>query len=316
MGAKPIVATLSTGAINPATLNSNFDILAEAVADALDRGGEGQSNNAMTDDINMGGFTIKNVGSPVTNNDVVTKGYLTTATEQGATAGNLVTVLDALASITTILSDIEDYFVVSATQPDPVQPSGGIWVHGTTISHSNGTTYTDGITDATTLGGFLPSVAAVANTVVVRTAGNVITGDISGNAPTATLATTASSATIATTASLAQGVEVTTPGPSLNEHTKQIEIGVWNMDTTGTVSIPHGIVDFKDITSVSVTILDDASSVLSFIPNGVSSMTAPARVHATATDIVITRLTSGNYDNVSYNDGVMNRGWITIKNVV
>lgn len=62
MGAKPVVATLTSGIVNPSTLNSNFDILAEAVADCLDRSGDSDTNNIMLGDLDMGGFTIKNMG--------------------------------------------------------------------------------------------------------------------------------------------------------------------------------------------------------------------------------------------------------------
>lgn len=66
MGAKPVVATLTSGIINPSTLNSNFDILATAIADALDRTGSSDTNNQMLGDLDMGGFTIRNALGTIT----------------------------------------------------------------------------------------------------------------------------------------------------------------------------------------------------------------------------------------------------------
>jgi len=39
MGAKPVVTSFTSGVINPSQLNSNLDILAEAIADSLNRTG-------------------------------------------------------------------------------------------------------------------------------------------------------------------------------------------------------------------------------------------------------------------------------------
>lgn len=305
MGVKPVVATLSSGAINPSTLNSNFDILAEAVADALDRGGEGQSNNAMTDDINMGGFTIKNVGDPVTDGDVVTKGYLTASTDQGATAGNLVTAQNTLTSIETIQTEIEatqagidDLYVVSATTPSPVQPSGGIWFNSTNsvISYSNGVSYATGVSDAATLGGFAPNQAAVANNVAVRDSNGKLAGDILGNAATATLATNATAATTATTATKHGVLNV-----------KVVDIGDWNMDTTASVNVAHGVT-WSKIRSITVSIWNDDSVLYTFFDG---STTSPS-VYANSVNVILTRITSGFFDSVNFNATSFNRGYVTI----
>lgn len=88
---------------------------------------------------------------------------------------------------------------------------------------------------------------------------------------------------------------------------KVVNIGVWDMDATVSVNVPHGIADFKKIREISVFILDDAlTSTGSLLIGGTIYF-------VDATNISLLRTAAGLYDNTFYNDGVMNRGYVTIK---
>lgn len=104
---------------------------------------------------------------------------------------------------------------------------------------------------------------------------------------------------------------ISTKTASLN--TKILEIGDWNMDTTQNVSVAHGIADFTKIRSVDVMIIDDTGGgalwPLSFF---IGSGTGLNGYNIDGTNITLYRLTSGQFDGVSFDLTPYNRGWITI----
>jgi len=90
-----------------------------------------------------------------------------------------------------------------------------------------------------------------------------------------------------------------------------LDIGDWNMDTDGTKSVTHGLT-LANIRSVTVTIRDDAGTTYSPIPDFFASVVNAGINRVDATDVYLTRLTSGQYDDANYNSTSYNRGWITI----
>lgn len=95
-------------------------------------------------------------------------------------------------------------------------------------------------------------------------------------------------------------------------YTKIINIGIWDMDSTGSITIATGISDFKKIRKISVIIKNDADTLhrpfyadddgndiglLNFV--GVDS-------------ILLIRKSGGKFDTPDYNDGAINRGYIVI----
>jgi hypothetical protein len=90
---------------------------------------------------------------------------------------------------------------------------------------------------------------------------------------------------------------------------KVIPIGTWNMDTTASVAVAHGVT-LANIRSVSFVIIDDAGT---FVTNGLNpvSFATDASLLADATNITLARRSGGVYDDAAY-DGSGNRGYIVI----
>jgi len=97
---------------------------------------------------------------------------------------------------------------------------------------------------------------------------------------------------------------------------KVIQIGDWNMDTTSTVSIAHGVSGTK-IRSVGITIIKD---------NGTEYFTLNQDYGFTAiddgnyswdnTNIILNRFSTGFFDSTDFNSTSFNRGFITIKYIL
>lgn len=96
---------------------------------------------------------------------------------------------------------------------------------------------------------------------------------------------------------------------------KSVDIGDWNMDSTLSVAVAHGVGDFKKIRSVEVVIRNDADSTYykletpdisgtGVMDGGVDSIDA--------TNINLSRRATGQFDNTSFNDTAYNRGFVTI----
>ena len=83
-----------------------------------------------------------------------------------------------------------------------------------------------------------------------------------------------------------------------------LEIGTWDMDTSLTVSVNHGLTLSK-IRNWQVTIKNDSASALSdFMAGGATSVTA--------TQFVLVRTIGGDYDNTNFSSTLVNRGYITV----
>ena len=102
MGAKPVVTSFTSGVINPSQLNSNLDILAEAIADSLDRAGDSDTNNQMSGDLDMGGHQIKNLGSPSTPSEIATRQYVDEAVDAVILEQQFVAFPDVISRVETI----------------------------------------------------------------------------------------------------------------------------------------------------------------------------------------------------------------------
>ena len=92
--------------------------------------------------------------------------------------------------------------------------------------------------------------------------------------------------------------------------TKIIPIGTWNMDTTGSIAVPHLLADHTKVRSVDVVIVDDAlgNSFSLLMPDG-------GNYQISATNVDLIRNASGAFDTAFFS-GAGNRGFITIKYVV
>ncbi len=95
---------------------------------------------------------------------------------------------------------------------------------------------------------------------------------------------------------------------------KVIEIGVWNMDTTPNKNVVHGL-DFAKICSVSTAIINDTSDIICPI-NRADTITGEhpqGKIGGwDANTVILSRPLNGDFDNGNFDDGVMNRGTVTI----
>lgn len=94
---------------------------------------------------------------------------------------------------------------------------------------------------------------------------------------------------------------------------KIIEIGDWNMDTTGTVFVPHLLADITKIRSVAVVIIDDASGSVTELGFAQSGGLIDQGVGVGSSDVLLTRESGGIFDSTAYDSTSFNRGSITIR---
>jgi hypothetical protein len=86
-----------------------------------------------------------------------------------------------------------------------------------------------------------------------------------------------------------------------------IDIGFWDMDATASISVAHGIADFTKIRDVVAVIVNDAGTFLAKLSDGEGSAAL-----WDATDITLSRVASGFFNGIGYDDGAINRGFVTI----
>ena len=92
---------------------------------------------------------------------------------------------------------------------------------------------------------------------------------------------------------------------------KRIEIGVWNMDSTTTVNITHGLSDITKIRSIEVVIFDNTETTVAFLGNKLVNVSSPAidgGIDFVSTSAVsLKRTNGGTFDSTFFNSGI-NRG--------
>lgn len=95
--------------------------------------------------------------------------------------------------------------------------------------------------------------------------------------------------------------------------TKIINIGDWNMDTTGNVAVTHGLTKTNIRSVTGILRIDDDSTYYILTPGYDASLAMEGYIQ-TITDTVVNlyRRTGGLYDNVNFDSTSYNRGWITI----
>jgi hypothetical protein len=91
---------------------------------------------------------------------------------------------------------------------------------------------------------------------------------------------------------------------------KVLNIGDWNMDTTYTIAVAHGIASYKTIKSVSVVVRDDTDTVYSVSPFLAPDVALFHELDGTAINIY--REDPSFFNSVNFDSTSFNRGWITI----
>jgi hypothetical protein len=95
--------------------------------------------------------------------------------------------------------------------------------------------------------------------------------------------------------------------------TKIIEIGDWNMDTTASKDVTHGLPDFKKIRNVSAIIKRDDEAIYWNLASITSAGQLGGSVGALGTSVLtLYRVTGGNFDSTDFDATSFNRGWVYI----
>ncbi len=155
------------------------------------------------------------------------------------------------------------------------------------------------------------STAAELNQLAGNTVGGSTVGDIVTNDDTQTLTNKTLTDPTINGAVINGAVTGTAPKVLLNQ--KVIEIGDWNMVTTTTVLVAHGLTTSK-IRAVSVLIRDDSNtnySDFSAFDSGPGA-TTNGTITCQTTNVNISRSAAGSFDSTNYDSTSYNRGWITI----
>jgi hypothetical protein len=101
-----------------------------------------------------------------------------------------------------------------------------------------------------------------------------------------------------------------------NIKVKKVQIGDWNMDSTASVDVAHGVSDYKTILFVTARIRDDSDAIYSLLTSFGQNATAIGPgvdlngkvVRWDSTNVVLTRETSQHFDSTDYNSTSFNRG--------
>jgi hypothetical protein len=89
-----------------------------------------------------------------------------------------------------------------------------------------------------------------------------------------------------------------------------IEIGDWNMDSTGNITVAHGLT-YANIISYTVIVRNDIDNVRINLDTPMNGSVA-GWVWLNSTLFQLYRTNAGWYDNTGYDSTSFNRGWITI----
>lgn len=97
---------------------------------------------------------------------------------------------------------------------------------------------------------------------------------------------------------------------------KVINVGDWNMQSTASVRVVHGM-DLSKIRGLRATIRNDSHTevkpLTSDMPEEVEEEEVGSPIKADATHIELTRMDEGAFNNSNYNRTNYNRGWITVE---
>jgi cytoskeletal protein CcmA (bactofilin family) len=108
------------------------------------------------------------------------------------------------------------------------------------------------------------------------------------------------------------GIDAGSSGTALK--CKIVNIGDWNMDTTSSVTVAHGLgASWSNIRHVGLVLRNDANDTI-YPSSNVTGASNPAVyvVECDSTNVQINRATSGFFDTTDFNSTSYNRGWLVI----
>lgn len=110
------------------------------------------------------------------------------------------------------------------------------------------------------------------------------------------------------------GVSIQYEGSTGQYKTKIIDIGDWDMDTTGSVVIAHNLASVEAIRKINVMIRKDSDVPQVMRPLDVAvGGSSDGYVEADVTDIILFRTAAGAFDSTDYDETSYNRGYILIE---
>jgi hypothetical protein len=93
---------------------------------------------------------------------------------------------------------------------------------------------------------------------------------------------------------------------------KSVNIGDWDMDTTESKNVAHGLADFKKIRGIDVIIRNDSDSVPYHHLSGSNGVLNVWVNGIDNSNIGLSRVAAGIFDTTAYDSTSYNRGWVTI----
>ncbi len=102
---------------------------------------------------------------------------------------------------------------------------------------------------------------------------------------------------------------------SLSAITKIIDIGDWNMDSTASINVAHGIGDWTKIRTIQASIINDVSGAVFNLINSESITGVEidnTSIAWNSTNIVLRRVSNGIFDSTGFDATSFNRGWVII----
>lgn len=158
-------------------------------------------------------------------------------------------------------------------------------------------------------GGNLPGSIANAVNVTTNINGNAISSIFESNGTTVKNATSATNATNATSANKI----IETGSGGLNVFCKKIDIGAWNMYTTITKTIAHGLgSSWSKVVSVNAMIFTDLQTQM-FTLNRAGDGGYSGYDLIDSTNIVLVIKSGGYFNTVAYQSTLINRGYLLIE---
>lgn len=221
-------------------------------------------------------------------------GYLTTSTATATEVGYL-------AGVTSAIQTQLDSKISSASGAISTVVASDLTIDRAVISNGSGKIAVSAVT-STELGylsGVTSSVQTQINSRVADT-GDTMTG-----------------ALVNTSTIEAQGgIRTASSGDYIK--TKIIQIGDWDMDSSATVTVAHGLSDHKKIRRMDAIIRDDSDVFYHPIWTVDGGYTVPAGSisNPDATNVTLSRQAANYFDSTNYNATAYNRGWVIIDYIV
>jgi hypothetical protein len=93
-----------------------------------------------------------------------------------------------------------------------------------------------------------------------------------------------------------------------------IEIGDWDMNASATVTVAHNLGNaWKSLRHITAFIRNDDDDDYRPLNSNTSTAQHGGVGNSDATNVILVRLTGGNFDSVNYDSTSYNRGWINLK---